>query len=116
MKRKPIIGETLYERYTRRKEPALIPVVVTKVGRKYFTCQGSGDGWNPEIQYHILTWSEVHTYGSADRYIYESPQDYQDEQDTERLRRKFADWALYRNLPLAKLRRIDAILQEPDEN
>lgn len=82
MKRKPILNETLFlERCgNRRDEGPLVPVTVSKVGRKYFTCKMV---WR-EIQFHLDSWRQVTKY-SPDCLLYESEQECSDLREKERL-------------------------------
>ncbi len=54
---KPAVGQVLYSlnvgNAARGRERVLTPVVVIKVGRKYFTCRPEGkDSW-ADVQYHL---------------------------------------------------------------
>lgn len=74
MKRKPIVGETLYLRRIHRggdKIP-LSPVTVFKVGRRYFTIKI--EDWN-EVQFEIDTWVQSSKW-NPDYVLYETEQEY----------------------------------------
>lgn len=115
MKRKPILGETLYARdgYRGYLGDQLIPVVVTKVGRRYFTCTGEGERCGTD--YHLDTWRERTNY-TPRFHLYESPQ--QREEEKERTETHgfitgvFRDGSRRKPLRLESLRRIKAIIEE----
>ena len=65
--RRPKVGETLYALNTRRQ--VLKPVVVTKVGRKYFTADSQ--------RFHLSTWRSY----SVNTMLYESKQAWKDEME-----------------------------------
>lgn len=82
MKRKPIVGETLYKRRIgyaaeRYGERPLEPVIVRSVGRKYFVCSHAA---NPTFttKYHIESWRNVSEYASSQK-LYESIADWEEE-------------------------------------
>ena len=81
MKPTPTIGQTLYSlnvgNAARRIPQTLKPVVVTKVGRKYFTV---GEGWRA-TEYHLHDWREKSDYMANSR-LYASEQEYADEKET----------------------------------
>ena len=114
-RRKPVVGETLYSlnigNAARRTEQKLTPLVVTKCGSKYFTL---GEGWQA-TQFHIETWRQKTEY-SAEQAIYESPQEWEDENEAnnlrERFRKAFDHWNPGPNLSLNQLRRIAEIMNE----
>ena len=76
--RKPEVGETLFSlnigNAARNSEQVLTPVVVAKVGRKYFTVR---EGWK-ETKYRLSDWLQVTDY-SPDSCLYESEQEWEDE-------------------------------------
>ena len=100
MKRKPIVGETLYSlnvgNAARRTEKKLTPVTVISVGRKYFTCQpvGSTGKWS-ETKYHLDKWSEA-TDCTTNSRLYETEQEWLDEKEADEialtLRRLFSGY------------------------
>lgn len=79
MKRKPVVGEKLFSlnigNATRNREQTLTPVLVSKVGRKYFSVKKEGYNW--ETEYHLDTWQQKTDY-SPDSQLYESEQEYLD--------------------------------------
>lgn len=80
--RKPIVGETLFSlnvgndvsKYSPRK---LTPVVVTKVGRKYFYTQTDGQ-YPRTVQFYLSNWREVTQYQPSLR-LYGDPQEWEDD-------------------------------------
>lgn len=115
MKRKPIVGETLYDLNTgnaaRNCEQKLTPVVVSMVGRKFFQCHPPGKEWD-KTSYHIETWREKTNYSSR-HALYESKQEWDDRKEAAeiyaRLRIVFSCLGAP-NIPLAKLKAVEAIL------
>jgi hypothetical protein len=113
MKPTPTIGQTLYSlnvgNAARRVPQTLTPVIVTKVGRKYFT---TGEGWQA-TQYHIGDWREKTDF-SPNSHLYASEQEYADEKESDELCRRIGKAFEYgRNakaLPLEALRRIEGII------
>lgn len=80
MKRKPIVGETLYSlnvgNATSRYQPQkLTPMVVSTVGKKYFVLKSPH---GKETQFHIDTWKQKTEY-SVDHKLYEKEQEWLDE-------------------------------------
>ena len=118
--RKPILHETLYSlnvgNAARRVEQVLTEVVVVKVGRKYFTTspKDSVRAWQEEI-YHIDTWREKTDY-SANSRLYESEQEYRDEQESSMLCNSIGKAFEYRRnslgVSLDGLRKISEILSD----
>lgn len=101
MKRKPVVGETLYSlnvgnaaRWTKKE---LTPVNVVFVGRKYFsTCKQLYENVpHMHTQFHVDTWRQKTQY-SADEVLYESPEEYHREHKAIKLqnaiRRAFEFW------------------------
>lgn len=85
MKRKPIVGETLFDlnvgnaaRKPRVQE--LTPVTVKTVGRKYFTCAPSEGQYRPETTYEIESWEQKTEY-CRDHKLYETAQEWEDERE-----------------------------------
>lgn len=111
--RKPIVGETLYSlnvgNNARNRPQVLTPVVVTSVGRQYFT---AGEGYRA-VRYHISDWTEKTEY-SPNSKIYESEQQWLDEKEDRELARQIGDAFEYgrnrREIPLAVLREIVALI------
>ena len=112
----PKVGQTVYSlnvgNAARHNEQVLTPVVVTKVGRKYFTV---GEGWRA-TQFHISDWSEKTEYSPC-AALYESEQEWLDEKESGDLCREIARAFEYgknsRDLPLSSLREIGKILGLP---
>ena len=114
---KPVVGQILYSlnigNAARNREKSLTPVIVKKVGRKYFTC--GQDGWpeHCDTQYYIDDWREKTIY-SANSTLYENAQDYRDEKEiTEicwRLHRAFEYGRNLLGIELADLRKIDRMM------
>ncbi len=76
-KRKPVIGEILYDLNVgnaagRGREQVLTPRRVTKVGRKYFTCE-TLDPRPYVVEFHIDSWRQKSEY-SQDHELWESPE------------------------------------------
>lgn len=119
MKRKPKVGETLFElnvgNAARDRTQALTPVVVKKVGRMYFTCGPPDDNSRfLESTHYIESWREKTEY-SATRRLYENEQEWADEKEalklTEELRRRFSGYG-HCGIGLECLRAIKAILDQ----
>jgi hypothetical protein len=117
MKRKPILGETLFElnvgNEARRRPQTLNPVVVKKVGRKYFVCgRPDSDCRFLESTHYIESWRQKTEY-SETRHLYETEQEWADEKEalklTEELRREFGGYG-HCGIKLEDLRAIKAIL------
>ncbi len=117
MKPKVKVGQTLYRLNTgngaRRAPQVLLPVVVQKVGRKYFTVAPSSEGkhWNTS-KHNLDDWCEV-TEFVAGWALYETEQEWNDAKEhrllTCELRRYFSDFGPM-NLPLITLRAIQALI------
>ena len=113
MKRKPVVGETLYSlnvgNLARNKQQVLTPVVVSKVGRKYFE---AGKGY-AAIKYRIEDWIQ-HTEYCINSCLYENEQDWLDEKEKNNIwikcRTVFSSYGP-RGLSLDKLKRIEAIME-----
>ena len=90
MKTKPVIGQTLYKlnigNRARRVKQELTPVVVTKVGRKYFSvCKEEHlDSPHMHTRFHLETWGQSTNY-SADWALYTSEAEWEEERDAEKL-------------------------------
>jgi hypothetical protein len=109
MKRKPVVGEIIYAlnvgNNARYNKQVLRPVTVTKVGRKFFTCEGIGE-------FALEDWSEKSNYTAAWE-LYESEQDYADHLEHCGIWRELRDiFGGYRkcNANLEQLREIKRIL------
>lgn len=119
MKPNPIVGQTLYSlnigNAARRTEQKLTPVVVLKVGRKYFTTAQEHHRDSPytHTEYHLGTWREKTQYCENSK-LYSTEQEYLDEKEGSELCRKISDSFQYgqnkRGLPLHDLRAISSLL------
>src|ERR1017187_3968452 len=80
---KPVVGQTLYSlnvgNAARNRPQALTTVVVTSVGRKFFTTQVEGRKYS-ETKYRLDNWSEV-THYIPDTHLYLCEQDWIDEKE-----------------------------------
>lgn len=123
-KRKPIAGETLYMlnvgNNARYRKQILKPVIVSFVGRKYFSvklAQNASSYADPVIaEFHIDSWREKSNY-SAGWMIYESEQEWADEKEVGEICREIGEafkyGCNYKDVPLDKLRQIKALLIRP---
>jgi hypothetical protein len=117
MREKPEVGQTLYSlnvgNAARGCEQKLTPVIVAKVGRKYFTCSEE-DSWF-EAQYHLDSWRQKTDY-CASSQLYTSIKEWEDERDAAVICRKIVDAFQYGknhlSLPLDVLRKIDALIED----
>ena len=117
MKRKPILGETLFELNVGnayRRPLTLNPVVVKKIGRKYFTCGPPDKEESPwtHTTHYIESWRQRTNYFETTR-LYETEQEWADEKEalklTEELRKVFGGrW--HGGIKLEDLKAIKAIL------
>lgn len=118
MKPKVTVGQKLFSlnigNAARHRKQVLTPVVVTKVGLKYFTV-AEDDKWRLESQYHIDTWREKTEYTEHSK-LYESEQSYKDEVERGsiclRLWKCFEYGRNQMNLSNETLRKIDALVNE----
>jgi hypothetical protein len=115
MKRKPVIGETLYSLNVghaargRHQPQVLTPVVVTEVGRKYFTV---GEGYGKD-QFRLDDWRQKTEY-SPTAVLYETPGEWEDELEAGQICVEI--WKVFeygrnsRKLPLDVLRKISGLV------
>ena len=79
-KRKPVVGERLLSlnigNSARHAGQKLTPVIVSKVGRKYF--YAIKEGYRLETKYHIDSWVESTNF-CANSKLYESAEDWNNE-------------------------------------
>jgi hypothetical protein len=121
MKRKPIVGEILYDlnigNAARRGENQfLTPVEVKSVGRKYFTCSPTDGVYRPETTYHVENWRQKTEY-CQDHQLYETRQEWEDEKEVSRihamLRAKFSSYGQC-GVKLNTLQAIERLLLEDE--
>lgn len=111
----PKVGQVVYSlnvgNLLRRSEQKLTPMTVTKIGRKYFTCEIDHDD-RSSARFHLSDWGEEAEYDSRHR-LYESPQEWEDEKERNRhiaaIRAAFPTYGSVK-LPLETLRGIVALL------
>ncbi len=115
MKRKPILGETLYSlnignAFRHGVKQKLTPMVVVSVGRKYFSLKY--EDYIP-IEFHIDTWRQK-TEFCENHKLYESEQEWLDEKESDEIAQKI--WKTFeygrntKNIPLPDLRTINEII------
>lgn len=117
MRNKLKVGQRLYSlnvgNDARNGEQKLTPVVVKKLGRKYFTVGIEGKSYLDE-QCYLDTWDEKSIYSST-FILYETEQEWRDEEEAEEIladiRSKFGHRVGWRNFPLSALREIAAIMK-----
>ena len=115
--KKPEVGQKLYSlnvgNAARSCEQKLTPVIVTKVGRKYFSVKREDDnrGWT-EIQFHLDGWHEKSEY-MASSSLYLHPQEWEDQKEKfalmDGLKDTFGTFGR-KDIPLPVLRTITGIL------
>lgn len=116
MKRKPILGETLYSlnvgNAARHCEQVLTPVVVKSIGRKYFTVESPS---SREVRFYLENWRQATNY-CPNHELFESEQAWLDDKKTTEILAAIKDffgiWGR-RNLTLDQLTRIKSIIDEP---
>jgi hypothetical protein len=114
---KPVVGQVLYSlnvgNMARDRKQKLTRVVVTKVGRKYFTCLEEDRPEHMSTQFYLDGWQEKSDYDACQK-LYESKQAYEDEVEVRRISRKILNRFEYsyrgHNIPLTALRTIEGIL------
>jgi len=119
---KPKVGDVLYRlnignNANKWNPPRLVPVTVTKVGRKYFTVKLKDGAYSMESEHYNDDWKHNSNF-SAGYYLYYTEQDYHDEMEYLALEVKLKQIGReYEQckLSLDQLRRIDAILSEAKE-
>ena len=112
-RRKPIKGETLFrkgEGYNSRIE--IHPVVVTKVGRKYFFVSNAEGRYRTESEHHIDTWVCRSDGYESVWALFESVQEHADGVERRQLAYELNHRFSFSSLSLGKLRRIKAITEE----
>ena len=117
MKRKPTLGETLFDLNIgnaagRGLAQILTPVVVKAVGRKYFTCAPAEGGYRPETTYALKDWQQKTEY-CRDHQLYETAQEWKNEKEAgeilAELRVEFSHYSRCKT-PLETLRAIKSLL------
>lgn len=117
MKRKPILGETLFylnvgNAARRGSVQVLTPVTVKTVGRKYFTCEPSEGQYRPKTTYKIGSWEQKTEY-CRDQQLYETTKEWEDEKEASEihaaLRAEFNHYSRC-GVPLETLRAIKSLL------
>lgn len=109
-KRKPEVGEKLfYVHFDKRYGNTELYMTVTHVGRKYFDMQES---WR-KLSFHIDTWRVKSNYSQTVK-IYETRQEYIDEQEAEKIwggmKNTIQSWTC--PFTLDQLKRIKLIIDE----
>lgn len=121
MKNKPQVGQTLYSlnvgnSYRRGVEQKLTPMVVTEVGRKYFTLKADINSWR-EVKFSLENWREKTEY-CVNHELYETVEEWEPEKEESRICRAISDAFEYgknkKNLSIDKLHEIDKLLNEND--
>lgn len=120
MRRKPIVGEVLFDlnignRADRHRPQKLTPVTVIAVGRKYFTCAPNGGKDYPQTDYHLSYWMEKTKY-SRGHQLYESPEDWEIEKEAAQTAKfimsQFDHFCITKcALSISQLRAIKAIIE-----
>lgn len=120
MRSKPTVGQTLYSlnigNASRHQPQALTPVIVRKVGRKWFTCSRADD--EPPYRatsYSLETWLDDSEGYSHSAQLYATEQEWLDQKEHrqlyEEIRKAFDLWTgRGSELSLATLRQIKALL------
>lgn len=118
---KPKVGDILCSlnvgNAARHKEPELTPVVVTKVGRKYFYCCPKGEKSHKWMitPYYLADWREKSDY-TASSHLYLNPQQWEDEKKALRICKKIESAFKYGgnhwNISLDNLRKIEQIIEK----
>ena len=117
---KPVVGQKLFSlkignAARRTEQTSLTPVIVKKVGRKYFVCgeENSGD-WS-DFQYYLDSWQQKTEY-TADSILYKTEQEWLDEHEerklSEQIENTFKVGKNLYNLPLESLRKIVEIIEK----
>jgi len=112
MKEKPKVGQKLYSlninNAARSCKQKLTPVTVTKVGRKYFSCDN-------RRQYYIKSLGENTKY-CQDSQLYETEKEWEDEKEATKIAIFIWDFFRYSNsklnLSLEELRAVEQIIKK----
>lgn len=120
MKRKPIVGETLYSlnvgNACSKYNPAkLTEVIVTKVGRKFFSAKEKDSP--REERFYVEDWKHECGGYSPRACLYEDPKEWEDEIEAgdlcEKIYRAFEYRRNTKNISLPNLRIIVGVLNNP---
>ena len=119
-KKPPTIGQTVYSLNVGNAlrhggEQKLTPLIVTAIGRKYFTCHR--EGWVPNdsngIQFHLENWREKSDV-CIDHELYETHQAWLDKKEAsgicQEMRTAFDYGHNCRSLTLETLRKIKELI------
>lgn len=116
----PAVGQTLYSlnvcNAARNCDQVLTPVIVAKVGRKYFTAEPQDHPWK-SANYHLGSWRQKTEY-AADSELFADPKEWEDQKAAEQITKRIRDNFSHYSIPsqtLDQLRRISAILDEPNQ-
>jgi hypothetical protein len=124
--KRPVIGLTVYSLNVGNarhggREQKLTPLIVTAIGRKYFTCHR--EGWTPNesngIQFHLANWREKAEV-CVDHELYETEQAWLDKKEADiichELWKAFEYGRNVKSLPLETLRRIKELISQTPDN
>lgn len=122
MKRqKPEVGQTLYSLNVgntagRYRPQELTPVIVTKIGRKYFYCELCGEIQHKQYRYEIEDWRHDNDGYVPTSMLYESEQEWKDEKEANEICAFIHKSFDYRNnrlgISLEDLRKIKVIIEK----
>ena len=117
----PVVGQVLFSLPIGNAcrpslvERKLTPVVVTKIGRKYFdTVSQEHPTWRGE-RYELGSWKQDTGGYSATSYLFTTEQEWFDENEADQLNKAISkkfEFNMNHGLNLDQLRRINAILNE----
>ena len=114
---KPEVGQIIYSlnvgNAARDREQKLTNMVVSKVGRKYFSCHL--EGFTRETQFHLDSWREKSEY-SACYKLYSNPEEWEAEKERgnfiKLIKGCFSQYGNTTDLSSDKLKRIVNIINE----
>lgn len=120
MKPKPKVGDKLFSlainnaaRTYKSRDHELTPVVVTKVGRKYFS---ASEDKHRITEYHLDTWCEKTNYSPNSR-LYSSEQEWIDEKECHVICKQIGEHFMYgankAGLTIETLREIKELIERP---
>jgi hypothetical protein len=111
---KPVVGQQIFLKYLRREgDIKILKTQVSSVGTKYFTVKQQS-----ALQFFISSWEENSGKYAPTWRAYPALDELKDEEEAIRLRDALCNIIGYRGgngYSLDKLRRIMAILDEPEE-